>query len=217
MARARSTPTPELDEFWTREFASYERAVRAGNIGALLSALVDCIRKDLPPPRWLLVQAYSRLIDATTKRPTRKRGRTANPFAQFRQDMIHYARWDVVQEVRDKQVELAETVEQLRGLKGAPARAMLKERERLHQWLGRSLPDAYRCAHALLLGTEAHASESTIEYSYKRVERLGKDPAAGPRFKLPKDEVLRDLGLKHVFEDRKGRKLMQLIGPELKR
>jgi hypothetical protein len=216
MARARSTPKPELDEFWTREFASYERAVRAGNIGALLSALVDCIRKDLPPPRWLLVQAYSRLIDATTNKPTGKRGRTANPFAQFRQDMIHFARWDVVQEVRDKQVEVAQQVKELRGLKSASAQAMLKEREQLKRWLGRSWLSAYHCASVLLKGTQAFGADDAMRASYKLVQRHGRS-SKGPRFKLPKDEVLRDLGLKHVFDDRWGRNVMQLIGPELKR
>ena len=39
MARARSTPKPELDEFWTREFASYERAVRAGEPAAFAAVI----------------------------------------------------------------------------------------------------------------------------------------------------------------------------------
>ena len=200
-----------LWEFNRRELTSYERASAAGNLGAVLSALRHCIKYEVPPPAWLLKTTYDLAVGAATNKSPRKSGRAGNPFARLRQDLIHFARWDVVTMIRRKQTEIREEKSELMSLRSVPPDVVREVDNRL-RWIGSDWPRAYECAAEELLETDAYGSPSTMKASYQLVERLSRDDTKAKRFKLPSHDVLRDLGLWHVFQPRRERKPGELFG-----
>lgn len=123
------TPLQNLTE---HELEICERAWEAGVSEAVADAVELCERASLPPPTWL-VGAIGFLVQRELKHSARRKW-----------DLIHYARWDAVQELRDR-----------KGEPGIP-----------ETWI-----DCYERVAEHFAGTVASGSAETIRSSYQRVNR----------------------------------------------
>lgn len=115
-----------------RHLDACQRAWRAGNRLALLDALYDCHEFSAAPPAWL-VRAF---VDLVRAMPT-----AAN------HDKIHFLRWNVVTELRDRKEELA-------------ARGYTT-----------TFPKVYKTASENLRGTIAEGGPEAVRKSYQRIQR----------------------------------------------
>lgn len=97
---------PELAAFVDRRLAACERAWAAGNYPALMDAVGLCTNYGRPLPAWVARATLDALAERYEGVVGEKRGRLANPKAEYRQNYIHYCRWDAVNELRDRQAEL---------------------------------------------------------------------------------------------------------------
>jgi hypothetical protein len=184
--------------------ATYEISHRSGSLGALLSALDWCLRQDIAAPRWVLEASYVAMVSSVADKGPKRRGRSADPITEYRMLLIHFARYEAVKQVREKQAELPQSLAELRKMKNVP-RQMLKDSEAMVRWLGRSWIRAYDCARALVEGTEAFGASETMKASYQLVNRMSHDPRTPLLFHLPSTQVLTDLGLLNVFEPNRNR------------
>ena len=207
------TELDDLKAYHEKELNGCKRSFEAGNIGALLSAIHYCRSDNLTAPQWLLDASYDLLVEAIRHVKFGKPGRARSPFARFRQDMIHFARSDTVQEVREKQKEIREEVIELRKRKNVPP-SLLKEREKMLRWAGRDWGMAYRCASVLLRGTDSFAGPDAMKASYLKVRRLAKDPKQTMRFRLIDNYTMQRLKLLKVFEPPQDRKPRVLFDPD---
>lgn len=141
--------------FVTDQLRACENAWREGSLPALAKAIQLCHRYERPLPAWAVhgaLAAVSAQFDAST---AGRRGRLANRKVAHQQDMIHYARWDAVKELRDRREELG--------------------------GIASTWEEAYAAVAELLEGTEAAGSEATIKRSYQLVERAFRN-GEGARF-----------------------------------
>ena len=87
------TPAEIRAEVFKREIERCERGWRSGVAEAVADAVLLCGEHQVPPPRWLCeavrVVVERDLLGAATRK----------------WDMIHFARWDAVQELRDRKGE----------------------------------------------------------------------------------------------------------------
>ena len=211
----------KLDSIDERELNGCKRSFEAGNFGAVLAAIRWCRRHDLTAPPWLLDASHALIVEAIRHIKSGKPGRAGNPLARLRQDMIHFARWDTVQMLREKQKETAAEVAGLRKLKSDPS-VVLKERdvivieeeEKKLQWLGRSWEMAYRCASAALRGTDSFAGPDAMKASYLKVQKLSEDPKQALRFRLVDPYTMQQLNLSKVFEPPQDKKPRVLFDPD---
>jgi hypothetical protein len=107
-----------------------------GSLSALMNAVKHCRQNNLPLPHWAANDVLRTL---------------ANPDRRLagadRRNRIHYTRWDMVHELRDRRQELAAS-----GYRPT--------------W-----PEAYENASQALSGTAAAGSPEVIKKSYQKVER----------------------------------------------
>jgi hypothetical protein len=122
-----------------------ERAFADGNHTALGAAVKVCDEAKRPLPKWVCGGV---LLALNGKTMNTGRGRTGNPDTKVKQDRIHFTRWDVVRELRDRREELAPV-----GYKPT--------------WEA-----AYENASKSLKGTEAQGEPAAIAASYKKIERI---------------------------------------------
>jgi hypothetical protein len=174
------------------------------------AALYYCDKYDVDLPRWVLRAAPVVLGQALSKSLSKKRGRSSNPIARYRQDMIDFTRWDAVRDTRTQQINLRQGVAELRKIRGAPP-AMLRERERMMNWAGRTWLRAYECATMILAHTEARGSPDAMKGSYIRVE-ANKHPLRYHQFD---SNFLRAVGLDVNFEARQRPKIIPFFEPTL--
>ena len=92
-----------LPEPVKRELESCRRAYKAGVKPALAEALLCCREYRHPPEEWMVDAMLEILKPEFMERMTTGRGRKGNPISRYRQDHIHYLRWDMVCEVREEQ------------------------------------------------------------------------------------------------------------------
>src|SRR5882757_4271806 len=79
-----------------REFDRLRDLHQAGSIMAFIEASVWSLRHNVRPPRWVVAASLKRMISGEGK----KVGRAASGLARERQDVIHFLRWDHVEEAR---------------------------------------------------------------------------------------------------------------------
>lgn len=189
-----SRPFASLDELHTNELASLEKSAQLGVDVAVLGALRYCNTHQCVIPPWLATSAAD-LLGSGLKRETAKHlGRAGGGLARNRQDMIHYARWDEVLTVREKQIEILEQTRQLRALTRT-AEGLLNDYEEMLEWVGRSLTRAFECASLMLQDTPAFGGPEAMKRSYFKVRRTQKDPAQAFRYYLMDQEIRQSLGL----------------------
>jgi hypothetical protein len=159
----------DLEKVHQRELYFLRRAHDSGVEAAALEAFKYCREHRVVVPAWV-ANEMERLALASLLGSGKKRGRTAGPAAAHRNYMKHYRRWDQVVMIREKQGEIRERVEELEALEHPPQKILAASRALLRR-LGRSWPDAFRCASNELLQTDAHGDVDAIAKSYKRVQR----------------------------------------------
>ena len=195
------------------ELDGCRRSFEAGNPSAVLAAINWCRKHDVIQPPWLVDATNELLVDAIRNAKSGKPGRANNPLSRLRQDLIHFSRHDAVQEVREQQKLIAVEFAELRTEENVPP-SIMEEREYMLEWLGRSWEMAYRCAAALLRGTEAYGSPSTIKASYCKIQKISKNPEEAIRYRLIDRHTMEKLGLLAVFEPPRGRKPSELFDPD---
>jgi hypothetical protein len=161
-------PFESLEQLHETELGYLQRMIEAEVEIAIPAAKHYCVTHGLDVPNWL-ARISIELECAHLRRDANGRGRTANSLGRHRHDMRHFARWDAVWEVRDKQDEFRIEIEKLRTLPNVPT-DRLKEREKMLRRVGDTLDDAFRCASNLLAKTDAFGCPETIKKSYLRVE-----------------------------------------------
>jgi len=184
------------------------RKMPCPELGAL-AALDYCERNEIPLPKWALSGVRTALCQRVSGQYSKKLGRSRETGDRLRQDMIHFARYDAVVEVREKQTELANTVAELEELPNCP-RKILEEKEKLLAWTGRSLVRAYECAAMMLRDTIAFGCPQTIKRSYLEYHRICNDPSQLARFHLLHPSFIRQLGIKNNLGPQRVRKLVPL-------
>lgn len=146
-----------------------ENAWRLGNFPALVDAIEDCIKFKCPPPPWVM-HAVATLV---ARQMLVKTGRGAfnSRQARFEENLKHYARWDMVNELQERGREFYERWEFHRKM-GYPVDGMIKDE-------GLTKEAACKRASEELEGTAAAGSEETIRRSYNLVENSAKQGRGG--------------------------------------
>lgn len=172
-----------LDELFARELLRFERAYQDGNLVAVYEALVFVKDKDITPPKWVVSGAIELAEQALLKPAGGRRGRTANPRAEFRARMVDYLRWSTVVEVREQQTLYSEDLSELEELIRVKRITEAVRKLILSRIIypGRTLEDAYRLAAEILQGTSAYGSPDTVKKSYKKLNRIIKKAENGDR------------------------------------
>jgi hypothetical protein len=168
---------------------------------AVTAALDYCAQHAIPAPQWLAIAATRLLCRLVGNRVPKKRGRAVSPAARYIQDMIDYERWDVVRETREKQVQVMEQVEELNGIPNAP-RAMVQDRQRLHEWAGEDWLHAYECASMQLQTTIAHAGPEAVKKSYQTYQHKGRGRISSLQYYRFDPALLNQLGITVDFARR---------------
>jgi hypothetical protein len=100
-------PEPSLQDERARIFrqhmSEYENAVRAGNLLAIVDAMIDCVELKMPPPAWLAGAVKALVARQLAVRSGR--GNMNSRGAVLKADAKHYARWDAVTEVLERGIE----------------------------------------------------------------------------------------------------------------
>ncbi|MBW7996794.1 MAG: hypothetical protein FVQ81_09570 [Candidatus Glassbacteria bacterium] len=165
----RSVKPGSLEEFFKYELEILERAFNAGNEGALFEAIMFCFSDNsygkistadflddqgVILPRWVVEAMVVRQFRYMMDLASTGTGRNAKWASRFRQDMIDYARYDAVLELRE------------------------------HFYLKVKWDDVYDRASELLADTSAAGASDTIRGSYFRVRRrMKKNPLRYKVFK----------------------------------
>jgi hypothetical protein len=202
------------DDFNRREMELLRQMLASGVVIAVPAALHYCHEYKCQAPDWLLAASLELICELLKSEKPKRRGRASSHIARYRQDRIDYDRWGTVVWMRDAQKDLAHQVEVARSVPNVP-RAYLKDREKLHAWLGSTLDRAFQCATIILEGNESFASPDAIKRSYFKVERNMADPTKAMRYYQLYVEFLPKVGLKWEPFVRPGRKLEPLYNLEI--
>ena len=158
------------------------------------AALVICRRYGLTPPSWVVDAAAEQLGRFVRGQSAGKSGHSGSPAGRYRQDQIDYVRWEVVREVREKQKAISQQIRELRSLKPLPT-GILRKREKLQRWVGKTWLRAFECAAAML--KEFHpacaAGPEAVKQSYMKVQQA--HGLAGARYHLIDAETRKHLAL----------------------
>jgi hypothetical protein len=204
-----------LDRFYQRQMGWFEEMHDSGVAVAIPAALHYCGEYDLQAPKWLIRAADDLLCSLLRREKSNKRGRACGHVARYRQDMIDHARWSEVQVVRQKQIEIKEQVDELRAMANPP-KVVLAERQKMLDWVGRTLRRAFECAAMLLEGTNAYGSPEAIKRSYFEVIRNDREQKRPLRYHVLDARFLARLGIEFEVGVRPGRKTVPLYDLTLK-
>jgi hypothetical protein len=159
----------DAKEWLTKELDKCETAYREGVVTALIDALWICNEMPAITPHWALAASQEEILKGFVRSAKGGKGRTANPVAKFRADMVHYERWLNVLYARRKQAG--------RSLGGG------------NNPLGTTWDDAFRWASVHLRGTFAQGEPGAIKDSCQLVEHEIK-AGNSSRFRTPLSPTL---------------------------
>jgi hypothetical protein len=185
-----------LKECWHREIA-----VTAG--------LHYCRKYKWDAPAWLVSEAAMITFSFLIHQKSGKRGRSSGPLERFSQDMIDYDRYSAVCEMRDNQPLIRKEVSELKAIRRVRVE-LLREREKVSVWAGRSWLRAYQCAAMLLQDTDSFAKEDAIARSYKKVNKALQNPKERTRYHLFESDFLEKLGIRVGIVAQRGRKFVPI-------
>ncbi len=191
---------PRLTYIYERELKVREKAFEAGIVAALYDAILICLEADLPSPKWVQIGTARLMKEMFSGGLERKKGRTGNPFARYRNDMIHYARWDAVMDARVLRAALSPVVfvgRQYPEFSEKEEKDKQQLKANLSTWVkGMTWQDAYEGAANMLKGTPASGAPATMKNSYIKVNKASKDPSKAHRYIILSRRTLRLLGIK---------------------
>ena len=168
---------------------------------AVTEAMYHCAKHAMPVPTWLAIATTKLLCRLLGNRTPKKRGRAVSPAARYVQDMIDYERTDVVRETREQQANLREQVEELEAIPNAP-RAMVQERQKMHEWAGEDWLHVFECASMQLQRSDAHAGPEAIKKSYQTCQRKIRGRISGLQYYRFDPALLNELGISIDFARR---------------
>jgi hypothetical protein len=134
------------------------------------------------------------MINAFGKYRARKRGRSSNVADRLRQNLIHFARYDAVLEIRDKKLHFADMVERYRRDPKIP-KAVLEEKQKYLDWVGSTLERAYECASMILRDTISYGGPDAMKASYLLCRKESRNPDLAMRYHDLDPSLIRDLGI----------------------
>jgi len=211
-------PFASLEEFHQWQLAVFEIMFSStrSSVVVVAAALDYCAKEKLAHPEWLARAAPDALCNTLCDSAPKKRGRASSPVARFRQDMIDYARWSAVMEVREQQVAIHEQVGELRSLQNVQ-RDVLAEREKMLDWVGHTLQRAFECASMILDGTECFGSPDAMKKSYFAVRRNSRDPKQSMRYHSRDPRFLRKIGINPRLDEQRVTKFVPFFDLTLRR
>ena len=203
-------PYRSIEELHETQLDDFETMSRSGVAVAIPAALHYCAEYGLSAPAWL-VSASADLLCITLRSDTRrKRGRAARLVARYRQDMVHFARWDEICVAREQQKIFSKQVKELRTLPKAKGellekqRKLINEQEEMLKRLGHTFDDAVEYARQRLKKTKATGRWDTMRSSYRLVQRHHKDPTQAKRYQVFSASFLHKLGIKSPLSVKPG-------------
>jgi hypothetical protein len=202
-------PFDQIEELHEAELDCLKAMFKSGLAVALPAALHYCVKHRLAIPLWISSASAQSQCDGLRGDIPKKRGRASPVLAGYRQVAIDYCRYDAVVTTREKQKELLAEAKSLRAGSNVP-RGLLKRKEDMLAWVGRSLLHAFDCAAMILAGSEAGAGPDAMKASYRRVKRHLGDPRLAMSYHILDPEFLRNLKLQAHFGARRGRKIVEL-------
>jgi hypothetical protein len=187
-----------LQDVHARRLEWFEAMLRGGNAIAIPAAVEYCSKHHLDAPRWLVAATAIHYAELLRRDTPKKRGRSMSLVDRYRQDMTDYARWDEVKTVRENQIKIRDEVDVLRANpKRAPA-GRLEDREKMLQWVGKSLRRAFECASMLLADTSAFGGPDAIKASYLMVEKVNRTQSQPLRYHMLDADFLVSIGIAPV-------------------
>lgn len=191
-----SKNNPSLKEFYQRQLEIRERAYKAGVLPALYEAIYLCKEADFPSPPWVTRGMLVTLEKLFSGKFADGLGRKGNPKARYAEDLKHFMRWDVVNEIREYQKgHWAEYQVALKDPKFSDD-SIARLRADPPRDYGTTLDDTFYHAAEVLKGTIAFGSNPTIKRSYFLVNKAAKDSSQNGRFYLVGLRTRKRLGLK---------------------
>lgn len=165
---------------------------------AVIYAESYCARWRVRLPDWAGEFAPSMALEKIRPRTRQPVGRARSGLARYRQDMVHYTRADVVEDLRRGQLEVKEHVKLLRATPGGERN--LKSLVKMHHWLGTSWLRAYECASMYFKDTPAQGSPDTMKASYVFVKGLMQSRTLAMRFCFDEYAIRHTLGDEVLIE-----------------
>ena len=193
-----------VEELDRNELESF-REMRPQEFG-VLAALDYCLRNAVTPPEWAIRSAIVSIANGLCGRHPKGIGRFGGFVHEYHRLHIHFIRHDAVCEVREKQRELARTVAELQSMRNVPTK-LLKEKQKMLKFVGRTLEDAYECAAILLTS----GKPSSIQRSYFEWQKICEDQNQLNHYRLLSPRVLRLLGIYDVPDPQPVSELLPLI------
>jgi hypothetical protein len=211
-SRIRKAISMNVGTIGAREMAEHEHEIQMDRFEAMTrhemhpelavaAAMHYCATHAMPVPQWLAMAATKLLCRLIGNRTPKKRGRAVSPAARYVRDQIDYERWDVVRETRAKQVEVKGQLEELKKIPTAP-RAMVQERQRMHDWAREDWLNAFQCASMQLKGSVAEAGPEAIKKSYQTYQRKGRGRISSLQYYRFDPALLCELGITIDFTNR---------------
>ena len=125
---------------------------------------------------------------------TKKLGRSSGPVERYQQDMVDYARWEAINDVREKQREFPEDLKELRARPNV-SKSIIEEKRKMLKRVGKTWQSAFQYAATLVRGTPAFGGIAAMKASYYRVERNSKSGRL--RYHLLDPSFLGSIGMVH--------------------
>ena len=149
-----------LEKYCRGKMAAYENSWREGNIGSLAAAVKLCGLCDWALPPWCEAGVQKIIAQHYFEGKSSRKGRHTRVKAKQEQDHIHFMRWQMVTEFRERREELKKF-----GYK--PTWEAAYEKASLH-----------------LRGTDASGEPGAMKDSYRRVQAAMK-AGQGGRYYIP--------------------------------
>jgi len=145
-------------------------------------------------PDWVIEAAsvgYCKVLNGAL---TKKLGRSSGPVERYQQDMVDYARWEAINDVREKQREFPEDLKELRARPNV-SKSIIEEKRKMLKRVGKTWQSAFQYAATLVRGTPAFGGIAAMKASYYRVERNSKSGRL--RYHLLDPGFLGSIGMVH--------------------
>jgi hypothetical protein len=183
-------PSDSLQAFYDHKLNQLRVVFEKGNPLALRAAIHYCAKYKLARPDWVTQGALAFAFRSGNL--PKKRGRSSGEIPRYREDIWkHYARWELVEEIRDAQAECQTEIEELRRLPGLKAKQLRRQLELRLKKVGTTMESAIAVASELLASTFAEGGEAAIKRSYDTVRRERENPG---RFYLFDEHFLKSIG-----------------------
>ena len=187
-----------LVDFYRRQLGVCERAYNAGVLAALYDAICLCVERELPPPPWLMVAMRNTLEKVLIRKFSDGKGRTGNPVARYRADLIHYTRWDTVDSLRDHQKGAWKEYQAFLDDPDVSDDGKTQLMANAPYDAGTTWVDVFQHASEMLRGTPAFGSPDTVKASYLLVKRAFQDPSQAARFYLANHQAMKRLEIEII-------------------